>query len=126
MFGFGILVDMDRRIGVWSDVGFACGEREVMGKVVVWAKLTKALSNLARIGGSCPFDQVKERPSRGISITCSWSKALLKRVIRELLMLSVFFSSRDRMRLKSPIRTQGPERLFAKSCSSSKKVSECR
>jgi len=32
---FGIVVDMERKIGVWSEVSLALGERVVTGKVVV-------------------------------------------------------------------------------------------
>ena len=32
---FGIVVDMERKIGVWSEVGLALGGRVVTGKVVV-------------------------------------------------------------------------------------------
>ena len=99
---------MERNNGVWSDVGFALGESEVSGKVVVWARLTSARSSLARIGGSWPLDQVKLRPSSGISITPKELMVSLKVFIRGMLTLTLFFSSPDRIRLKSPMMTQGP------------------
>jgi len=102
---FGMEVDMERNNGVWSDVGFALGESEVSGKVVVWARLTSARS---RIGGSWPLDQVKLRPSSGISITPKELMVSLKVFIRGMLTLTLFFSSPDRIRLKSPMMTQGP------------------
>lgn len=46
----GIREEMDRRIGVWSEVGLGRGEREVLGKAREWSRLTKALSSRAITG----------------------------------------------------------------------------
>jgi hypothetical protein len=69
MLEVGMEEDMESRMGVWSEVGFGSGEREVLGKAKEWSRLTKALSRRARIGDGWWLDQVKEQPSKGISRT---------------------------------------------------------
>lgn len=65
---FGIAVDMERRIGVWSEVGLGWGSKEVDGNAMVCWRLTRARSSFSKVGGSWPLDQVKRRPSNGISM----------------------------------------------------------
>lgn len=82
----------------------------------------KALSSLAKVGLALLFVQVYRLSRRGISrTTMSWM-ALLKDSAREKLKFELFLSSTDLVRLKSPMRTQGPEMRVRSSESSAKKA----
>lgn len=71
-------VDMESEIGVWSKVGLGWGRRDVDGNLMVCWRFTSARSSFARMGGSWPLNQVKRRPSRGISMTPSDEMVSLK------------------------------------------------
>lgn len=91
---------------------------------IIVNRLWKARSSLARTGDSCLLDQVNKRSSRGSSRSESWSITSLNRAARECRKLSLFFSSGERIRLKSPKSSQGPETRGCKEFNSTKKRSE--
>jgi hypothetical protein len=49
-FGFGMVVERDRRMGVWSEVAFGSEVREELGKAAAMGALRKTLSRRARVG----------------------------------------------------------------------------
>jgi hypothetical protein len=69
MGDFGMVVEREDMIRVWSEVGRGRGVKEVEGNAKDRALLTKARSILDMIGLGWPLVQVNLQPERGNSST---------------------------------------------------------
>jgi len=94
------------------------------GKLVLISVLRKTLSRRARVGDSRRFDHVKSRSNKGSSRRARELIVSLKSSVRRESTRSLFLSSLDRIRLKSPARTQGPFMCGTSSAKSSRKDAE--
>src|SRR4051812_38751676 len=95
--------------GTWSEEKRVREDKVEFGKLSSQARLKKALSRRSRVGVWRLLDQVKVLSRSGSSISCRSEMAVLNISASDVWKLLLFFSQAKRIRLKSPIRSQGVE-----------------